>query len=117
MYIQNAMLMMMGSAEALPSAPVKKTKFVEDMSEAEAASAVRRRERERERESKMIQTHNPLPYYYILQLLLPSGLQNFGNTCYMNATLQCLKVVPELRDMLKKYFTSLLLCISLNQSP
>ena len=37
-----------------------------------------------------------------LQLLLPSGLENFGNTCYMNATLQCLKVVPELRDMLKK---------------
>ena len=36
------MLMMMGSAEALPSAPAEKTKFIEDMSEAEAASAVSR---------------------------------------------------------------------------
>ena len=34
--------MMMGSAEALPSAPAEKTKFIEDMSEAEAASAVSR---------------------------------------------------------------------------
>lgn len=38
--IQNAMLMMMGSAEALPSAPAERPKFIEDMSEAEAASAV-----------------------------------------------------------------------------
>lgn len=26
-----------------------------------------------------------------------------GNTCYMNATLQCLKSVPELRDAVKQY--------------
>ena len=37
---QNAMLMMMGSAEALPSTPAERPKFIEDMSEAEAASAV-----------------------------------------------------------------------------
>ncbi len=36
-------------------------------------------------------------------MLLPCGLQNFGNTCYMNATLQCLKVVPELRGALREY--------------
>lgn len=37
---KNAILMMMGSAEELPSAPAQRTKFIEDMTEAEAASAV-----------------------------------------------------------------------------
>lgn len=34
------MLLMMGSADALPSAPVEKTKFIEDMSDAQVAKAV-----------------------------------------------------------------------------
>ena len=33
-------LLMMGSADALPSAPIQKTKFVEDMSESELSKAV-----------------------------------------------------------------------------
>lgn len=34
---------------------------------------------------------------------MPAGLTNLGNTCYMNAVVQCLKAVPELRDSLKRY--------------
>lgn len=72
---EGSMFMLMGSSEKLPDAPVEKPKFVEDMNESEIA----------------------------LALDLPTGLTNLGNTCYMSATVQCLKVVPELREALKKY--------------
>jgi len=68
-------LLMMGTADALPEAPVQKTVFMEDMSEEQLASA----------------------------LELPPGLKNLGNTCYMNACIQCLRTVPELKTALKKY--------------
>ena len=68
-------LLMMGTADALPEAPVQKTVFMEDMSEDQLASA----------------------------LELPPGLKNLGNTCYMNACIQCLRTVPELKSALKKY--------------
>ncbi|XP_047525254.1 ubiquitin carboxyl-terminal hydrolase 14 [Pieris napi] len=72
----NALVLVMGSKEEdLPTAPVEKTKFVEDMNESELATA----------------------------LDLPEGLINLGNTCYMNATVQCLKTVPELRNALLDY--------------
>ncbi|KAK2113082.1 Ubiquitin carboxyl-terminal hydrolase 14 [Saguinus oedipus] len=55
--------------------PQLKLVFVEDMTEEQLASAME----------------------------LPCGLTNLGNTCYMNATVQCVRSVPELKDALKRY--------------
>lgn len=33
----------------------------------------------------------------------PAGLVNMGNTCYANASLQTLRIIPELRDELNKF--------------
>ncbi|XP_076829138.1 ubiquitin carboxyl-terminal hydrolase 14 [Brachyhypopomus gauderio] len=74
--LKNGMtFLMMGSAEALPEEPTVRPMFVEDMTEEQLASAMD----------------------------LPCGLANLGNTCYMNATVQCLRSVPELRESLRRY--------------
>ncbi|KAK5647304.1 hypothetical protein RI129_002196 [Pyrocoelia pectoralis] len=73
---EGATILLMGSKEEdVPKEPVEKTMFVEDMNESELATA----------------------------LELPPGLHNINNTCYMNATVQCLRTVPELREALKEF--------------
>uniref|UniRef100_A0A8C4R5L2 ubiquitinyl hydrolase 1 n=1 Tax=Eptatretus burgeri TaxID=7764 RepID=A0A8C4R5L2_EPTBU len=73
--LKGSTLLLMGSVEELPNAPAERPMFVEDFSEAHLANVMD----------------------------LPTGLVNLGNTCYLNATVQCLRKVPELREALKRY--------------
>lgn len=64
------------SADVVMEVPKEKMKFAEDMTEAELAQQ---------------------------EGATPAGLQNTGNTCYANATLQTLRAIPELQQELMNY--------------
>lgn len=70
---QGQKLMMTGTAEQV-SVPQQAVVFLEDLPPEQQAVAV-----------------------------FPPGLVNLTNTCYMNASLQCLYAVPELREAMEKF--------------
>ena len=70
---------MMGQAEGNTISQVtQKTVFLEDLSAQEKAKLLKEK----------------------AGIVLPIGLENMGNTCYMNASIQCMRRVNELKNYL-----------------
>lgn len=74
-FAPGASIVLMGSAEVVEK-PKEQVLFIEDMTTKDVASS---------------------------GVVYPAGLANLGNTCYMNATLQCLRPIKEFREALKAH--------------
>lgn len=70
------MAQLMGTAEKLPEPPKEKVVFAEDIAKEGHTEDIMQK--------------------------LPMGLVNRGNTCYLNASVQALRTIPELRNNLNK---------------
>jgi ubiquitin carboxyl-terminal hydrolase 14 len=74
---EGVQLMLMGTAEGKElQAPTTQIKFVEDMTPEEKAAALKAKS----------------------GIVISAGLENLGNTCYMNSVMQSLKRVNELKS-------------------
>jgi len=77
-----AKVTLVGTAEAAQlKAPSEKVVFEEDLTPEEKAKVLKEKKAE----------------------ILPAGIQNLGNTCYMNSTLQCLAAIKELKDSVTSF--------------
>ncbi|EGG01722.1 ubiquitin C-terminal hydrolase [Melampsora larici-populina 98AG31] len=67
--------MVIGTAGELPKAPSQPIVFMEDMTDTQLAEVI----------------------------TFPAGLENMGNTCYLNSTVQVLRAIPELQANLNEF--------------
>mmetsp|Transcript_9361 Transcript_9361/g.40673 ORF Transcript_9361/g.40673 Transcript_9361/m.40673 type:complete len:495 (-) Transcript_9361:259-1743(-) len=76
----NTMVLMMGTTGELISEPAEKIVFAEDLDQDDPDA--------------------------LNQLVVKRGLQNFGNLCYVNSTVQCLNQIDELQPVLDQLKSS-----------